>query len=124
MTLKRRKNHAPSPACPLAECISMISGAWTPHIIWYLSQGPRRFSELRADIPAISSKVLSARLKELEQRDILNRHVMPTSPPTVEYSLTELGSELMPAIEAIVDVSHRLRLKSLGICEFDRSEAA
>jgi DNA-binding HxlR family transcriptional regulator len=124
MTLKRRKNHAPSPACPLAECMSMISGAWTPHIIWYLSQGPRRFSELRADIPSISSKVLSARLKELEGRGILSRQVMPTSPPTVEYELTELGAELMPAIAAIVDVSHRLRLKSIGVCGFERPEAA
>lgn len=115
MPLKRRKNHAPSPLCPLAECMSLISGAWTPHIIWYLSQGPRRFSELRTDIPTISSKVLSARLKELEQRWIVSRQVMPTSPPSVEYSLTDLGAELMPAISAIVDVSHRLRQKSLGI---------
>jgi DNA-binding HxlR family transcriptional regulator len=124
MTLKRRKNHAPNPACPLSECMSMISGAWTPHVIWYLSQGPRRFSELRADIPNISPKVLSARLKELEQRGIVHREVMPTSPPTVEYRLTELGAELMPVIEAIVDVSHRMRLKSLGICDFDRPAAA
>jgi DNA-binding HxlR family transcriptional regulator len=65
MALKRRKNVAPTPPCPLSECMSLISGAWTPHIIWYLSQGPRRFSELRADMPSISAKVLSTRLKEL-----------------------------------------------------------
>ena len=114
MTLKRRKNQAPSPACPLSECMSLISGAWTPHIIWYLSQGPRRFSELRSDMPKISSKVLSSRLKELEEYGILSRRVMPTSPPSVEYELTDLGSELMPAIKAIVDVSHRLRLRMVG----------
>ena len=91
--------------------MSLLSGAWAPNIIWYLSQGPRRFSELRADIPSISSKVLSTRLKELEGRGIVSREVVPTSPPSVEYQLTELGSELMPAIEAIVDVSHRLRQK-------------
>jgi DNA-binding HxlR family transcriptional regulator len=113
MTLKRRKNTAPRPACPLAECMSLLTGAWTPHIIWYLSQGPRRFSELRADMPDISAKVLSTRLKELEGRGIVVRTVMPTSPPSVEYQMTELGSELIPAITAIVEVSYKLRTKAM-----------
>ena len=113
MALKRRKNTAPLPPCPLDECMSLIAGAWTPHIIWYLSQGPRRFSELRADMPAISAKVLSTRLKELEERCIVHRKVMPTSPPSVEYEMTGLGSELIPAISAIVEVSHKLRMKAL-----------
>ena len=128
MALKRRKNTAPRPVCPLTECIALISGVWTPHIIWYLSQGPRRFSELRADVPGISAKVLSARLKELEARGILSRQVMPTSPPSVEYGLTPLGSELMPAIEAIVMVSHRLRANALqqakAECQGKQDEAA
>lgn len=124
MPLRRRKNAAPSPPCPLSKCMSLLSGAWTPNIIWYLSQGPRRFSELRADIPSISSKVLSTRLKELEERGVLSRAVMPTSPPSVEYQLTELGSELMPAIEAIVDVSHRLRLKACAEHSQPRDAAA
>lgn len=125
MALKRRKNTAPSPPCPLDECMSLIAGAWTPHILWYLSQGPRRFSELRADMPAISAKVLSTRLKELEERCIVNRTVMPTTPPTVEYEMTELGSELIPAISAIVEVSHKLRTKAIadGLCP-RRTEAA
>lgn len=113
MALKRRKSVAPHPDCPLSECMSMLSGAWTPHIIWYLSQGPRRFSELRYDVPNISAKVLSTRLKELEMRGILSRTVMPTTPPTVEYAMTELGSELVPAIAAIVDVSYKLRAKAI-----------
>jgi DNA-binding HxlR family transcriptional regulator len=111
MSLKRRKNTAPAPACPLSECMLLLTGAWTPHIIWYLSEGPRRFSELRADMPDISAKVLSTRLKELENRGIVIRTVMPTSPPSVEYEMTELGSELIPAITAIVDVSYKLRTK-------------
>jgi len=92
--------------------MQLLSGAWTPNIIWYLSQGSRRFSELRADIAGVSAKVLSTRLKELEARGILTRTVAPTTPPSVEYELTPLGGELMPAITAIVDVSHRLRVKS------------
>jgi DNA-binding HxlR family transcriptional regulator len=109
--LKVRKNKAPTPPsdCPLAECMALLGGAWTPHIIWYLSAGPRRFGELRADMPSVSAKVLTARLRDLERKGVLWRKVMPTSPPSVEYGLTELGNEMMPAISAIVEISCRLR---------------
>jgi DNA-binding HxlR family transcriptional regulator len=62
-----------------------------------------------ADIPGVSPKVFTARLKRLEQSGILIRRVIPTSPPTVEYSLTDLGQEFTPAIEAIVQVGHKLK---------------
>lgn len=111
MALKIRKNRtAPPPeGCPLTECLSIIGGAWTPNILWYLSAGPRRFSELKHDIPGVSAKMLAARLKELEARGIVTREVRPTSPPSVEYSLTDLGHELMPAIAAIVEVGEKLK---------------
>ncbi len=111
MSLPRRKSRAPAPPppCALTECMSLIGGAWTPNVIWHLSAGPRRFSELRADMPRISAKVLSARLRTLEQRGVIRRRALPTSPPSVEYSLTELGAELLPAIRAIVDVGARLK---------------
>lgn len=89
--------------------MKLIGGAWTPNIIWYLSGGARRFSELKDDIPPISAKVLSARLKELEEKGVLDRRVVPTTPPTVEYSLTALGQELVPAISAIVRVGKKLK---------------
>lgn len=89
--------------------MSILGGAWTPNIIWYLSGRPRRFSELRADIGEISAKVLTVRLRRLEASGVVHREVMPTSPPTVEYRLSELGQELKPAIAAIVDVGHRLK---------------
>lgn len=110
MALKIRKNKSPPPppACPLLECMELIGGAWTPNIIWHLKAGPRRFSELRLDIPRISPKVLTARLRELEQTGVLVRTVMATSPPSVEYELTDLGSRLVPAIEAIVSVGLEL----------------
>jgi len=88
-----------------------LGGAWTPNIIWYLSMNPRRFSELKSDIPGISAKMLTARLKQLAASGVVEREVMPTSPPTVEYRLTDLGLQLKPAISAIVDVGHRLKLR-------------
>jgi len=109
VSLKMRKTKVPPPACPLTECMSLLGGAWTPNVVWYLSDGPRRFSELRRDIPAVSAKVLSARLQELEGKGVIARRVMPTSPPSVEYSLTELGQELIPAINAIVGVGLKLK---------------
>jgi len=111
MTLKVRKNRSPAPPmnCPLSECMAVLGGAWTPNIIWNLSGGPRRFSELRLDIPGISAKMLTARLRELEAKGVVLRAVKPTSPPSVEYSLTDLGQELVPAINAIVEVGHKLK---------------
>jgi DNA-binding HxlR family transcriptional regulator len=109
MALKVRKNRAPRPLCPLSECMSVLGGAWTPNVIWYLSAGPRRFSELRVDLPDISAKVLTQRLRELEARGVLTRRVMETSPPSVEYALTDLGREFQPVIEQIVAVGHRLK---------------
>ncbi|MBX3335378.1 MAG: helix-turn-helix transcriptional regulator [Nitrospira sp.] len=111
MAVKRRRSSVvpPPPGCPLTACMQFLKGAWTPNVIWYLREGPRRFSELMADIPGVSPKVFSARLKRLEQDGIVTRQVMPTSPPTVEYSLTDLGQELTPAIDAIVQVGHKLK---------------
>ncbi len=111
MSLKRRKNKAPPfpPSCPLSECMTLLGGAWTPNVIWYLCAGPRRFSELRYDIPGISAKVLSTRLRELAYKGVVERRVMETSPPSVEYALTDLGQELIPAINAIVEVGYKLK---------------
>ncbi len=110
MGLKVRKSKvAAPPACPLSECMQLLRGAWAPNVIWYLSGGARRFGELRKDIPKVSARVLSARLRELETRGVIRRNLLATSPPSAEYELTELGGELVPAIQAIVDVGKRLK---------------
>jgi DNA-binding HxlR family transcriptional regulator len=124
MPLKRRKNQTPSPLCPLSQCMAFIGGAWTPNIIWYLSSGPRRFSELRGDIPYVSAKVLTQRLRELEQRGILTRTVLATSPPSVEYALTPLGQEFKPVIEAIVAVGYHLKDRAMADGAVSSGEAA
>jgi DNA-binding HxlR family transcriptional regulator len=91
--------------------MDLLRGCWTPEVLWSLSEGPRRFSELRRDNPFISAKVMTTRLRDLEQLGVLTRRVMPTSPPTVEYELTDLGRELLPAIRSIVEVGTRLLLR-------------
>jgi DNA-binding HxlR family transcriptional regulator len=105
----RKSRVTPPPACPLTECMSMLRGAWAPNVIWYLSAGPRRFGELRVDIPRISARVLSARLRELEAKGVVVRRLLDSSPPSAEYALTTLGHELVPAIQAIVQVGIKLK---------------
>ncbi len=108
----RPRRVAPPPEeCPLTECMSILGGAWTPNIVWYLRDGPRRFNELRGDVVGISAKVLSSRLQRLTADGVIERHVMPTSPPTVEYELTELGREFVPVVETIVSVGRRLKAR-------------
>ena len=111
MALKIRKSKAPPPppGCPMGACMSLLGGTWTPNVIWSLSGGPRRFGELRRDISGISPKMLAARLKALEEKGVITRAVAPTSPPSVEYALSELGEELIPVINTIVRVGTRLR---------------
>jgi DNA-binding HxlR family transcriptional regulator len=120
LPVRRNKVTSPLPACPVTTCMTLLSGAWAPNVIWYLSAQPRRFGELRIDIPRISARVLSARLRELEEKGVVARRVMPTSPPSVEYELTELGRELLPAIQAIISVGVKLALRN---AEHDAAEA-
>jgi DNA-binding HxlR family transcriptional regulator len=110
MLPKLRKNRTPPPplGCPMGACMSLLSGAWTTNVIWQLSGGPRRFGELYKDIPGISPKMLTARLRELEEKCVVIRTVTPSSPPSVEYALSELGRELIPVIDTIVRVGSRL----------------
>lgn len=112
MGLKMRKSAAPPPppGCPMNECMKLLGGAWTPNIVWQLSGGPRRFGELQKDIARISPKMLSARLRSLEAKAVITRTPIATSPPSVEYSLSTLGKELVPVIDAIVRVGTRLRV--------------
>lgn len=110
MALRVRKNKVlPPPLCPLSECMRLLSGAWAPNVIWYLSEQPRRFGELRVDIPRVSARVLSARLRELQDKGVIERRVVSTAPTSIEYGLTELGRELVPAIAAIVEVGRKLK---------------
>ena len=82
MGLRMRKSKVmpPHEACPIGTCLELLGGAWGPNVIWYLSEGPRRFSELQADMRPISAKVLSVRLKELERRGVVRRQVHDIPP--------------------------------------------
>ena len=88
--------------CPLHGLVSIIGGPWTTYILWLLwRRGPMRFGQLKKQMPSISAKVLTERLRMLEQVGILDREHEPTIPPKVTYSLTERGRELNGVIDAL-----------------------
>lgn len=87
--------------CPKFEkAISLLSQRWTALVIYQLLQGTHRFSEIQSAI-GISGKVLSERLKELEQLEIVNREVIPDTPVMIQYSLTEKGNSMAPILKTI-----------------------
>ena len=81
----------------------LIGGKYKSLILWHLSAGKLRFSELRKRISSATPKMLTQQLRELEKNQLVHREVYPVIPPKVEYSLTETGRSLMPVLVAIRD---------------------
>lgn len=87
------------PACPVETTLLLISNKWKILIIRDLSDGTKRFGELKKSINNISQKVLTSNLREMEENELLTRKVYPEVPPRVEYTLTEIGRSLNPILE-------------------------
>ncbi|MDP9294450.1 MAG: helix-turn-helix transcriptional regulator [Actinomycetota bacterium] len=90
----------PGHCCPyLHEAVELIGKRWSGAIVFVLlNAGPMRFTEIGGAVPQLSDRLLSERMKELEARGIVEREVQHGSPVRVEYSLTEMGRELAPAL--------------------------
>ena len=84
--------------CPMHRAMSIMGSRWKPIIIYALRSRKARFGQLHASIGAISKKVLTSSLKELEADGILTREEFKELPPRVEYNLTEKGLSLVPII--------------------------
>ena len=89
--------------CPVAATLEMIGGKYKALILWHLSEGKLRFSQLQKRIKNATPKMLTQQLRELESDQLVHREVYPVIPPKVEYSLTETGKSLMPVLVAIRD---------------------
>ena len=88
--------------CPVEATLDLIGGKYKALILWHLSEGTLRFSELNKRISA-TPKMLTQQLRELENHQLVHREVYPVIPPKVEYSLTDLGKSLMPILVAMRD---------------------
>jgi DNA-binding HxlR family transcriptional regulator len=90
-------------ACPVSLVLEKIGGRWKPLILWNLRNGKLRYSELKKAIPPITEKMLIQHLKQLESDKLVLRNVVEIMPPHVEYSLTDSGAELLPALNVLAD---------------------
>ncbi len=88
--------------CPRFEkAVDMLSKRWVALIVFVLMKGPRRFGEIESCLSNLSGKVLSDRLKEMENEGIIERTVYPEMPVRIEYSLTSKGNALAPILGEI-----------------------
>ncbi len=105
--------------CPVEATLELIGGKYKALILWHLSEGKLRFSELRKAIKNATPKMLTQQLRELEANSLIHREVYPVIPPKVEYSLTESGRSLMPILVAMRDWgAGYLRKKDMEPCCF------
>jgi DNA-binding HxlR family transcriptional regulator len=96
----RCRNTQPIPL-EVRRAADLLERRWQLSIIYAALGGALRFNEFAGAIEGISPRMLSERLRELEAAGLIERSVLPTSPPTVEYRLTERGRRLGPLIEAM-----------------------
>jgi DNA-binding HxlR family transcriptional regulator len=87
--------------CSVEEAMRLLGGRWRLLLVSYLVDGPKRFNELRRDVPGISQRMLTLDLRALEDAGLVKRTVYPTSPIKVEYRLTEDGNRLKPVVDVM-----------------------
>src|SRR5690242_21739394 len=91
-----------NPVCrTISTLLSRIGDKWTVLVVQTLGQGPKRFNELRREIPSVSQRMLTLTLRNLERDGLVNRTVTPTIPPRVDYELTELGISLREPVQGL-----------------------
>jgi DNA-binding HxlR family transcriptional regulator len=89
--------------CSVEESMRLLGGRWRLLLVSYLVDGPKRFNELRRDIPGISQRSMTLDLRALEEAGLVKRTVHPTAPVRVEYELTADGERLKPVVAVMKD---------------------
>ena len=89
------------PVCPVETTLMLIGDKWKVLILRDLMPGTKRFGELKKSIGSVSQKVLTAQLRDMEEKGLVHRTVYAEVPPRVEYSLTGLGRSLKPILDAM-----------------------
>ncbi len=88
--------------CPILYAMELFGQKWKLPILWYIGENKIiRYNELHRKVVGITATMLSKCLKELERDKLVNRKQYPAIPPVVEYSLTELGESLLPALDSV-----------------------
>lgn len=94
--------------------LGIIGGKWKVVILWLLSERPRRFGELKRELPNVSERILINQLREMARDGIIIRHDFQQVPPKVEYSITPVGLALNKALSSLLDwgLAHERRTAS------------
>ncbi len=93
--------------CPVEATVDVMGGKWKGILLFELLESPKRFGELRRLVPAVTQRMLTHQLRELEHDGLVNREVFPQVPPKVEYSLTPFGRTLEPILLLMRDWGYR-----------------
>src|SRR5688500_18349345 len=97
------KKESKNTMCPVDYAFRRIGGKYKARILWHVHRNKvLRYGELKRTIPDITTKMLTQTLRELEDDTLLNRKVYLEVPPKVEYTLTEIGDELIPSIKILM----------------------
>ena len=113
---KKRYAESPSP-CAISGMLELLTRPWTLHILWSLStNGPLRFGVLKKNVPGISSRVLTERLRTLEEEGFVFRHYEQTIPPAVTYGITDRMKDIEKVLAQLEGLARRWHMEgsSLG----------
>jgi DNA-binding HxlR family transcriptional regulator len=102
----------PPKPCAIHSLLEVLARPWTMYILWTLSQGgPTRFGALRRQVEGISPRVLTERLRELEQKGFVYRHYGPSIPPAVTYGITKRMNNIGKVLEQLEGLARRWQLE-------------
>ena len=111
----RRSSKTPSP-CAISGLLELLTRPWTMHILWALStNGPMRFGVLRKNIDGISARVLTERLRTLEDKGFVYRHYEPTIPPAVTYGITDRMKDIEKVLHQLEGLARKWHAEGANV---------
>ena len=120
----RRYAQSPTP-CPMGGLLEVLTRPWTMHILWALStNGPTRFGVLRRRVEGISSRVLTERLRLLEQKGFIYRDYEPTIPPSVTYGITKRMKDIQKVLGELDQLARKWQQEDVPADHKGRNQSA
>lgn len=111
----KRFQKSPSP-CAIGGLLELLTRPWTLHILWSLStNGPMRFGALRKNVSGISARVLTERLRTLEEARFVYRNYERTIPPAVTYGITERMKDIEKVLAQLEALAQKWQAQTAGV---------